>query len=135
MSRVTSVRVIELFPSEREISMVRDPTEVSSIVRSGAFVRRPWVAADERELIPLFRVELLHGEQSEAVYFMGINSHPPRFPCYSFCTGWWLGTTTATGEFDTTKYVGLPESVYFPLVDDLRIPSIINTEGSSQHAN
>jgi hypothetical protein len=121
-SQVTEVRVTELGPVTREPRRITDAPTVSSIARSGAFLRRDWWAASERNLVPLYRIEFFHEDAIEATYFLGTNSHPLRFPCYWLCSGWWLGVAQTGGSFDTTRYLGLPESYYLPLGRDLQIP-------------
>lgn len=120
-SLVTSVRVTELVPTSLELSTISDHSRVLSIVESGAFSDRGWIAAVNRNLIPGYRLDLLKGETVTAVYFLGTNSYPPEFPCYWFCSGWWLGASTNTGQFDRDRYKPLTESVYLPLVRALEL--------------
>jgi hypothetical protein len=94
---------------------------VLSIFESGAFSDRGWIRAVNRNLIPGYRIDFLNGETVTAVYFLGTNSYPPEFPCYWFCSGWWLGAPTNTGQFDRDRYKMLAESVYLRLVRDLEL--------------
>lgn len=116
MSLVTSVRVTELIPTSHELRTISEHSRVLSIVESGAFSDRGWIAAVNRNLIPRYRLDLLKGETVTAVYFLGTNSYPPEFPCYWFCSGWWLAASTNTGQFDPDRCKLLAEGVYLPLV-------------------
>ena len=121
-SVVSRVQLTRLLPTPGEPQLISDPVTVSSIVGSGAFATWGWVAGSGRELIPQYRLELLGENRVEAIYFLGTNSYPPKFPCYSFCSGWWVGTSQQDGSFDATRYRGLTSVWYFPLVDGLGIP-------------
>jgi hypothetical protein len=95
---------------------------VTAIVNSRAFANASWQAAEGRDLIPQYRIEFLRDGSTEAAYYLGSNSYPPRFPCYSFCSGWWLGSEAPGEVFNQALYLGLPDSVYLPLLRDLDIP-------------
>jgi len=107
-------------PSRGEVRITDEP-KVASIVNVTAYKFYRWRASDLRR-VPVYRVELLEGDTPRAIYYLGANSYPPRFPCYSFCSGWWLGTSQEDGSFDSTRYVGLAETQYVYLLNDLDIP-------------
>lgn len=117
---VSSVRVTPIAPAEGAPYEIPEP--VASNASAAAFSEYGWSAAEGRDLQPLYRLDLLDGPRTVAVYWLGANSHPPRFPCYRLCSGWWIGGSTATGEFDATRYKGLVSSIYLPLMIDLRLP-------------
>lgn len=118
-SAVSVIRVTPIAPAEGAPYEVSE--RVSSIASSAAFSEYGWVAARGRDLEPLYRLDFLDGMRTVAVYWLGANSHPPEFPCYSFCSGWWIGASTATGTLDPTRYTGLTSGLYLPLVSDLRL--------------
>lgn len=117
---VSSVRVTPLAPAEGAPYEISE--RVASNASAAAFSAHGWSAARDRDLQPLYRLDLLDGKRIVAVYWLGTNSHPPRFPCYRLCSGWWIGGSTAAGEFDATRYKGLVSSIYLPLMIDLRLP-------------
>lgn len=118
-SDVSSIRVIPIAPSRAVPHDVSD--RVPSIVSSYAFSEQGWTASQGRVLKPQYRLDFLKGSQIVAVYWLGTNSDPPELPCYTLCTGWWVGASTEAGAFDGRRYKGLPDAVYFPLLRDLRI--------------
>lgn len=94
----------------------------SSIASSSALSEYGWVAAQGRPLEPLYRLDLMDGTETVGVYWLGTNAHPPRFPCYALCSGWWVGGSAASGELDATRYKGLVSSEYYDLLNDLSLP-------------
>jgi hypothetical protein len=101
----------------------------SKVISASAMSAASWAAFDQRgwseshsPLEPLYQIVLMDGETVQAVYWLGANSHPPRFPCYQFCSGWWLAGSTASGLVESSRYKGLPDSVYFFLLRDLQLP-------------
>ena len=121
-SRVDAVRVAKLIPVDKVLRTVTDPATVKSVAQSWALSDVTWQATEGRELIPQYRIEFLHRDTVEAVYYLGTNSYPPEFPCYSICSGWWLGSEGERHQFDDARYLGLPDSVYLYLLRDLQIP-------------
>ena len=117
---LAQVEVTSLEAPERS-TIISNPSAVAAIATSWAFAEQGWACAEGRELLPLYRIELRGATKS--VYWLGANSHPPRFPCYRLCTGWWVAPSTEAGELDTTLYKGLPRSVYFRLLQDLELPA------------
>lgn len=119
-SDVSSVRVISIAPAQGEPYSISD--RVASIVSSYAFSEQGWTPSKGRVLAPLYRLDFLEGAKVVAVYWLGANSHPPEFPCYSLCSGWWVGSSTSAGALDSTRYKGLTSSTYLYLLPDLRVP-------------
>lgn len=118
-ANLSAVRVTPIAPAEGEPYEVAGATSVASI---RALSESGWVAAGGRRLAPLYRLDLMDGAQIVAVYWLGTNAHPPQFPCYRLCSGWWIGGSTTAGEFDTTRYKGLTSVHYVYLLADLRVP-------------
>ena len=116
---LSAVRVTRIVPVEDKPYDVLD--EAESIASSWALSEYGWVEARGRTLEPIYRLEFVSGTDIVAVYWLGTNAHPPRFPCYAICSGWWIGASTATGELDTTRYKGLTSTHYFHLLGDLRV--------------
>ena len=121
-SRVTSIRVTKLIAATRRPWQVTDRSVVSEVTRSPAFTAGIWHSASRRELIPQYQVEFFHDNTAESIYFLGTNSYPPKFPCYSFCSGWWLGAARPDGSFDPSRYSAIPDTRYIPLLDALDLP-------------
>ena len=119
-SNVSAIRVTPIAPAEGAPYEVTE--QAASIASSAAFSKRGWWEARGRALEPLYRLDFLEGTRVVATYWLGTNSHPPEFPCYSICSGWWVGASTASGTFDPTRYRGLTSATYFPLVSDLEGP-------------
>ena len=116
---VSSIRVTPIGPAEGAPYEVSDG--VAAIVSSRALSEHGWSAARGRDLAPLYRLDPMDGSRVVAVYWLGANSHPPRFPCYALCSGWWIGGSTEAGTFDATRYSGLTSGASFPLLDGLRL--------------
>jgi hypothetical protein len=127
-SRVTAVRVSKLINVTRESWQITDRTAVSAIAQSPAFSAGIWLPALGRDLVPSYRVEFLRDSTVESIYFLGTNSYPPKFPCYWFCSGWWLGAAQPDGSFDPSRYSDIPESRYLRLLRELDFPSHIRKQ-------
>src|SRR5437763_8672933 len=54
----------------------------------------------DRELVPRYRVQLITQAGNSFTYWIGTFSDPPRFPCYWFCSGFWLASSTPDGQID-----------------------------------
>ena len=125
LSHVSAIHVTALVPEfgapDRRERQITDESTVSSVASGTAFRLSRWLSS-RRQLVPVYRIEFLDGDTTQATYYLGANSYPPRFPCYAFCSGWWLGTAREDGTFDSTRYVGLTSTQYWPLVTDLGIP-------------
>ncbi|HAR42260.1 MAG TPA: hypothetical protein DCS07_06465 [Bdellovibrionales bacterium] len=119
-SEVSSIRVVPITPAEGAPYDISD--RVASIVSSYAFSEQGWTPSKGRVLAPLYRLDFIKGPKTVAVYWLGTNSHPPEFPCYSLCSGWWVGSSTAAGALDSTRYKGLTSSTYLYLLRDLERP-------------
>jgi hypothetical protein len=101
--------------------VIDDATKVLAIARSCALSEVGWSSSRSRELLPQYRVDLVRREGGPITYWLGTNAHPPRFPCYALCSGWWIASSTASGVIDASRYKGLPDSVYPYLLQDLGI--------------
>lgn len=122
ITRVTITGVNAQPPNERAV--VRDRHAIFMIASSSAFSQSGWSPAETRELFPLYRIELQGASGPLAVYWLGTNSHPPRFPCYSLCSGFWVSPSLVSGEIDTSRYKGLADTVAFPLFQHLPLPPL-----------
>jgi len=118
---VWAVRVTPLAADPDGVASIVDPGEVEEIAASEAFGRHGWVATGGAPLAPRYRIDLLGDDGARASYWVGSGPQPPRFPCYAFCTGWWIAPASATKEIDRGLYKGLPESVSGPLFEALDI--------------
>ena len=119
---VTEVRVTATEdPSRAEV--VRDAESIAAIARSWAFASSGWWPSEGRELVPHYRIEFRGSSGARAIYWMGYNSDPPRFPCYSLCTGVWVAPSLASGDPDVSRYKGLADTVSFSLFRHLKLPS------------
>jgi hypothetical protein len=118
---VWAVRVTPLPPDPGEVASVVDPGEVRAIAASEAFAAHGWAATGGAPLSPRYRIDLLGDDGARASFWLGTGAQPPRFPCYAFCTGWWIAPAGPTREIDATAYKGLPESVTRPLLEALDI--------------
>lgn len=118
---VSEVLVTSLEETARQ-TVVSSAESVAAIANSWAFARHGWSASQGRELVPLYRIEFRGSGGARAVYWLGFNSHPPRFPCYSFCTGVWVSPSIPNGDQDLTRYKGLADTVRSQLFRDLKLP-------------
>lgn len=116
---ITRVTVTALDRPAAPPAMVTEPRAIAAIKSSWAFAQTGWRPAEGRELLPLYRVELHEDAGPPAVYWLGANSHPPRFPCYSACTGFWVSPSLPSGGIDASRYKGLADGVAFPLFQHL----------------
>ena len=115
------VQVKALRPEPPFAHSVNDPGKVRSIVNSGALSSAGWVESRGRELLPLYRLDLLGDNGLQATYWLGTNAYPGLFPCYSLCTGWWVASSRADGTLDDSRHKGLTSSTYFYFLADLGI--------------
>jgi hypothetical protein len=112
---VTRVTVAAVEQPAAAPAIVSDGRAITAIASSWAFSQPGWSPANGRELLPLYRIEFEGEGQRHAVYWLGTNAHPPRFPCYSWCSGWWVAPSLPSGELDASRYKGLADTVAFPL--------------------
>ena len=119
---VWAVRVTPLAPAAGGVASIIDPGEVRAIAASEAFAAHGWFATRGAPLSPRYRIDLLGEDGARTSYWVGSGAQPPRFPCYLFCTGWWIAPGGPTKEIDATRYKGLPEAVSGPLLEALDIP-------------
>lgn len=120
-SSLREVRVEALPPEPASTHVIDDPSKLDSIARSYAVSSEGWVESRGRELLPLYRLDLIARDGARATYWLGTNSHPPRFPCYALCSGWWIAPSSASGTLDASRFKGLPSSVYFSFLSNLGI--------------
>lgn len=121
-TEVLEVRVEALPPKPLEAHVIHDRSRVDSLAQSYAVSSSGWVESGGRELLPQYRIDFIKRSGAQTTYWLGTNSHPPRFPCYSLCSGWWVAPSKAPGAIDPSRYKGLPSSVYFYFLSDLDIP-------------
>jgi len=119
---ISSVVVTSLESAGQESRVLNHPVRVKRILSSYAFSPRGWSRTGSRRLLPIYRLDLHTDTGVAAVYWLGTNSYPPRFPCYALCSGWWLAASSLSGDLEPTRYKPLPDSVYLPLTRDLEIP-------------
>lgn len=119
---ISSVVVTPLETEGKNPKALTDRARVQEILSSYAFSKDGWVRPGARRLVPLYRIDLRSDEDMAFVYWLGANSHPPQFPCYALCTGWWLAASGPSGDLDVTRYKLLPESVSLSLLRDLQVP-------------
>jgi len=112
---ITRVTVTALDRPSPAPAIVSDRSAIAVIASSWAFSQHGWSPAEGRELLPLYRIDFEGGAEPPAVYWLGTNSYPPRFPCYSLCSGWWVSPSLPSGELDASRYKGLADAVAFPL--------------------
>lgn len=120
IARITVTALERPNPSS---ATVTDPRAIDAIRSSWAFSQHGWSPAEGRELLPLYRIEFHEDAAPPAVYWLGANAHPPRFPCYSACTGTWVSPSLPSGGIDTSRYKGLADGVAFPLFRHLPLPA------------
>ncbi len=118
-SHADDVRSIEVLPlifqDKAPISIV-DEESVRAVLSSSAFASSGWELVNDKLFEPLYSIEFVQDDGPTIKYWLGTNSYPPRFPCYSFCSGWWVGAMSPQGE---RIRKGLTSSVYLYLLRDL----------------
>lgn len=119
---ISSVVVTPLETEGQKPKTLTDRAKVQEILSSYAFSKDGWVRPGARRLVPLYRIDLRTDEDVASVYWLGANSHPPEFPCYALCTGWWLAPSRPPGDLDVTRYKLIPESVSLWLLRELEVP-------------
>ncbi len=118
---ISSVVVTPLETEGEKPKALTDRGKLQEILSSYAFSKDGWVRTGARRLVPLYRIDLRTDEGVASVYWLGANSHPPEFPCYALCTGWWLAPSRPSGDLDVTRYKLIPESVSLSLLRDLEV--------------
>jgi hypothetical protein len=117
--QVAEVRVTSMPPADAPSRIISDPERVRSIAQSHNISSDGWWQARGRELLPLYRIDLVGKDGSLATYWLGTNNHPARFPCYAICSGWWISPSTADGKIDETRYRGMTSTMYFSFLHAL----------------
>jgi hypothetical protein len=116
---VVEIRVTSIPPAIAMSRTVSDPEKIRSVAGSGAVSAGGWWQARGRELLPLYRIDLVVKDGGVATYWLGTNSYPARFPCFAICTGWWLAPSTTDGQMDTTKFRGMTSATYLSFLANL----------------
>jgi hypothetical protein len=116
---IREIRIHSIPPADSPDRMVTDRRRIDIAAASWAFAKEGWLPAGRRELLPLHRIVLVSQSGPPAVFWLGLNSHPPRFPCFALCSGWWVAPSTPAGEFDASRYKGLTSAVTLPLLHAL----------------
>ena len=119
---ISRIVITSVESGERKSRAIGDPARIRAILASYAFSMNGWIQTDARRLVPVYRIDFHSEERVASVYWLGTNSHPPEFPCYALCTGWWLAASGPSGDLDRTRYKLLPESVSLFLLRDLELP-------------
>jgi hypothetical protein len=127
---ITRIAVTTIDEPAAAPAIVTDRDAIAAIASSWAFSQPGWTPAEGRELLPLYRIEFHRDAAPPAVYWLGTNAHPPRFPCYSLCSGWWVAPSLASGGLDASRYKGLADGVAFPLFQRLPLPAAGGASGS-----
>jgi hypothetical protein len=119
---ISSVVVMPLESGEGRSRTISDPAKIHAVLSSYAFSQNGWIRADAWRIVPLYRIDFRTTDRGAAVYWLGSNSHPPAFPCYALCTGWWVAASGPAGDLDRTRYKPLPDAVSPFLLRDLDLP-------------
>ena len=86
------------------------------------FAGHAWEENDD-VLVPTHRIQLFRQDGSTLTYWLGSLSNPPRFPCYSFCSGWWVAAANPDGSLRPSMRHILASSVQMFDVGTLLIPT------------
>ena len=78
--------------------LITDTERITAILASPAFASPGWRTVDEESFVPLYSIDIAQKDGTSVRYWLGASSHPPRFPCYSLCSGWWVGVLPERGE-------------------------------------
>jgi hypothetical protein len=113
-ARIHTVRVTPVANLEEHKRLIQDRERITTIVSSWAVSTEGWRARLAIPIMPIYSIELLGTKGNEATYWIGKNSKPPVFPCYIFCTGWWIATSTQLDAGLVKKR--LPSSVSAPFI-------------------
>lgn len=107
-----NVRVVKIIvkslEENKEQKIVDDPIEIKEAL--GLFSAYSWKKNQNNPLLPLYKIDLHKEAGKYSTYWLGSYSNPPRFPCYSFCSGWWLAASGEDGNIDRTRYTSLASS-------------------------
>jgi hypothetical protein len=120
-SEIQEVRITSMPPAAEFSRTVSDRQKIDSLAASWLFAPTGWLPAGRRELLPLYRIALVGSQARASVFWLGANSHPPRFPCYAICSGWWIAPSAPDGGVDASRYKPLTSAMYFPLHRDLEL--------------
>lgn len=113
---VTKIVVTFIRETDKTESVIENPARIEQILSSGAFSTNGWEIARER-IAPHYRIDIFVKDVVVRSYVLGVNSDPPRFPCYELCTGWWIGYDDESNATILKK--GLADTVWFQLSNDL----------------
>lgn len=123
-SRVIEIVTTSLFGHGEPLS-TQNPETINEVLSSDALNQSGWERNEGRTLIPLYRIEMRADSGLVYVYYLGANSYPPRFPCYSLCSGWWFGASTSDGAFDPTRFKRLADMLFISFPRSLQLPGYL----------
>jgi len=116
---LAEVRVRELARDASHARVITAPEMLHAIKESYASLDRDW-SEPGGALTPRYRIDLITHDGGGVTYWLGPN--PSQFPCFALCSGWWMAPSDAVGEIDVSRYRGLPDAAYLPLLRDLDLP-------------
>jgi len=118
---VTHIVVLNLESADSEPNVIKEDEAIRRILESWAFNPLEWEIYGGDHLPPTYKIQFFGGSTILATYWIGAYSSLRRFPCYSFCSGWWIAGSDADQRIIDTVYKGLGEGVYFSLFDELGV--------------
>ena len=119
-SQIVKIAVEPLHPNDGSPIVLTEEKAINSVLN--LFSSDGWDKND-RELVPHYRVRLVTQAGNSFTYWIGTFSDPPRFPCFWFCSGFWLASSTPEGQIDRSIYKTLATSGQMFEVDGLLSPT------------
>lgn len=99
--------IVEQLEDKKNIKVITNKDDLLSV--SFLLSEEGWENSN-RSLVPRYKLTVYESNKREAIYWIGLWSYPPTFPCYSLCSGYWLAASDEGNKIDTSKYKNLASS-------------------------
>jgi hypothetical protein len=106
-TRVVKIVVEDLDSKDRSAVAITDRGRIAQV--EDLFSTSEWEKADRR-LLPSHRVQVFSESGESWTYWVGTFSDPPQFPCYWFCSGFWLAGSDRNAKIDGSTHKVLATS-------------------------
>lgn len=115
--RIVKIMVEDLHAKDSAAHVITDRETIDDV--GGLFSTSDWQKPDRR-LVPSHRIQLFAESGESWTYWLGTFSDPPQFPCYWFCSGFWLAASDRDSQLDRSLYKPLATSGDMITVSRLR---------------
>lgn len=108
---------VEVVAKDAAVRIISEPKDIDKVL--WLFSEKSWEMNTGHSLSPAYMINLQNKAGESSIYWLGAYAELGLFPCYSFCSGWWLAASNKNGEIDESKYKNLASSHAMFLVASL----------------